>query len=99
MIYVDMLAFNYGYAYEYICELDAFVFLKLIRCIQKRDAETSLANAHIACMVNANEEAWNHFKVSLGFAPTLSTLAAAASNNASIDDKAEMQKLMAFMGQ
>lgn len=98
MIYVDLLAYHYGYTYEYICNLDALLFLKLIRCIQKREAEASLMQAHIACMANADQEAWDNFKISLGFAPTLSSLAVAAQNK-NTNDASELERLKAFMGQ
>lgn len=97
MIYVDMLAFNYGYSYEYVCELDAMLFLKLIRCIQKREAENTLMQAHVVAMANADQEAWDNFKVSLGFAPAISDLALAVQNN-NQDDSTELERLKAFIG-
>lgn len=99
MIYVDLLAFNYGYSYEYICDMDALLFLKLIRCIQKRHAETTLMQAHTAAMVNANQDAWDDFKVSLGFAPTLSDLALAAQKKDPNTDIEQLNQLKAFLGQ
>lgn len=60
--------------------MDAIKFLQLIRVIQKRDAETILMNAHITTMVNANEEAWDAFRTSLGFGSN-SVIVNAIKNN------------------
>lgn len=99
MIYADLLAANYSYSYEYICDMDALLFLKFIRCIQKRHAETTLMQAHTAAMVNANQEAWDDFKISLGFAPQLSDLALAAQKNDPETDMKQFNELKTFLGQ
>lgn len=60
-------------------------FLIQIRCIQKRLAETHLMQAHIACMSQADENAWNGFRVSLGFTPYLTDLEKAAKGQIKTD--------------
>lgn len=73
---VDVVASQYKYTLEYIDEMDFVRFLVLLNVIKKRTAEEKLMAAHTAAMANANEEAWNAYRVSLGFPPTYKNSAA-----------------------
>ena len=82
-----MIMHSYGaYKIKDVEEMDAIEFLQIIRVIQKRDAETILMNAHITTMVNANEEAWDSFKTSLGFGSN-SLIVNAIKNNIETSDE------------
>lgn len=77
--------------------MDAKKFLIMIRCIQKRTAETTLMKAHLTTFLNADKDMWNNFRISLGFEPELSDIEKAAKmgQETNLEQLADLRALVA----